>query len=211
MKISRGARVLVVCPHTDDEFGCAGSIARFLDEGAEVHYSALSRCEQSVPDGLPLDTLERECRAATKALGIPEGNVSVLDYEVRHFPSVRQEILEYFVRLNRELRPTVVLLPSASDTHQDHATVAQEGFRAFKISTILGYELPQNLVSFNNSAFVQLTSEHLDRKLRALAMYESQTFRPYASEQFIRSLATVRGAQVRAEYAEAFELVRLIL
>lgn len=203
--------VLVVCPHTDDEFGCAGTIRRFIEQGATVHYIALSRCEESVPQGLPLDTLEKECRACTTALGIAPEHVRVEGFRVRHFPSVRQDILELFVQINSRLKPDLVLLPSTFDTHQDHSTTAQEGFRAFKGSTILGYELPQNLISFENSAFVKLTDAQMDAKVRALALYESQTFRPYASESFIRSLASVRGAQVRAQYAEAFEVVRLIV
>lgn len=36
-------RVLVLAPYTDEgEFGCGGSIARFLDEGHEVYCAAFS-------------------------------------------------------------------------------------------------------------------------------------------------------------------------
>ena len=35
-------------------------------------------------------------------------------------------------------------MPSLNDIHQDHATIAQEGLRAFKGCTILGYELIWN-------------------------------------------------------------------
>ena len=41
-------RILVISPHTDDgELGCGGSIAKFVDEGKEVFYAALSTCEKS--------------------------------------------------------------------------------------------------------------------------------------------------------------------
>ncbi len=89
--------------------------------------------------------------------------------------------------------------------------VAQEGFRAFKHATLLGYELPQNLAAFENSAFVALDAATLDRKIEALAEYRSQDFRPYSTDGFIRGLATVRGVQCGAEFAEAFEVVRLIV
>ena len=43
-------RILVLAPHTDDgEFGCGGSIARFIEEGKEVFYVAFSAAEKSVP------------------------------------------------------------------------------------------------------------------------------------------------------------------
>jgi LmbE family N-acetylglucosaminyl deacetylase len=204
-------RVLVLCAHTDDEFGCAGTVARLVDQGAEVRYIALSRCEESVPAGLPLDVLEHECRACTAALGIPAANTYVFGFPVRHFPRLRQEILELFVAQRREFEPDLALVPSSFDTHQDHKTVFEEGFRAFKHATILGYELPQNLISFHNTAFVHLAKSHLDRKSTALERYESQAFRPYATREFITSLARVRGVQCNCEFAEAFEVIRLIL
>ncbi len=204
-------RALVLCAHTDDEFGCAGTIVRLREAGVQVRYVALSRCEESVPAGLPVDVLERECRACTAALGIPADDCEVWDFRVRHFPQFRQDILERFVRLAREYQPQLVILPSSVDTHQDHATVAAEGFRAFKHCTLLGYELPQNLVSFQHSAFVTLSPEQLQTKLAALRLYASQGFRRYSTEEFISGLAAVRGVQSGARYAEAFEVTRLIL
>ena len=203
-------RVLVLAPHTDDEFGCAGTMLRLLEAGAEVHYLALSRCEDSLPAGLPLDTLEVECRACLAALGVPEFNVHLSGYGVRHFPEYRQQILEAFVEFRKDLEPDLVLLPSSYDTHQDHETVAREGFRAFKTCSILGYELPQNLITFRNTAFVALTPEQLDRKTAALRLYRSQAFREYAADDFITGLAHLRGVQCGRRYAEAFEVVRLI-
>lgn len=202
---------LVVCPHTDDEFGCAGTIHRLVEFGVTVHYLAFSRCEESVPEGLPRDILEEECIACTTKLGIPEENVLIDSFRVRHFPRKRQEILERLVALRKEINPDLVLIPSTADTHQDHAVVSQEGFRAFKHSSILGYELPQNLVTFSNTAFVHLTEKHLETKIEALSSYRSQEFRPYATRDFIRGLSIVRGVQAQAQYAEAFELIRLVV
>jgi LmbE family N-acetylglucosaminyl deacetylase len=130
---------------------------------------------------------------------------------VRHFPQHRQEILEILVGIRKEYQPDLVLLPCSYDTHQDHRTVFEEGFRAFKLATILGYELPQNLTAFNHSAFVKLSAQQLKAKIHALSAYQSQEHRQYAARSFIESLATVRGVQCGADYAEAFEVIRLIL
>jgi hypothetical protein len=44
-----------------------------------------------------------------------------------------------------------------------------------------------------------------------LSAYESQiAIRNYASEEFVKSLARVRGAQIKCKFAEVFEVVRLI-
>ncbi|MCP4668353.1 MAG: PIG-L family deacetylase, partial [Deltaproteobacteria bacterium] len=50
------SKILVLAPHTDDgEFGCGGSIARFIKDGAEVYYATFSLCEESVPKLMPRD------------------------------------------------------------------------------------------------------------------------------------------------------------
>jgi hypothetical protein len=46
--------------------------------------------------------------------------------------------------------------------------------------------------------------------VNALKEYNSQSHRNYMQEDFIRSLAKVRGVQCNSEYAEAFEMYKLI-
>ena len=201
--------VLVLAPHTDDgEFGCGGTIARYVSEGVRVIYVAFSAAEQSVLPHLPKDVLRREVKIATAVLGIAPQDCIVLDFEFRRFPELRQGILDKMIELSRDYEPDVVFLPSANDTHQDHQTIAQEGFRAFKRTTMLGYEVPWNNLDFRTSCFVALKPEHLETKMKAIQMYESQAHRSYANPEFIRSLAVTRGVQIGAEYAETFEVVR---
>jgi N-acetylglucosamine malate deacetylase 1 len=205
-------KALVLAPHTDDgEFGCGGTMARLLAEGAEVHYAAFSSAEKSLPPGADPHALVRELQAAMQSLGIKPQWQHVLDYSVRDFPEHRQAILDDLLRLKAGIDPDLVLLPSVNDTHQDHQTVAHEGFRAFKDRTILGYEIPWNNRTFNTESFVLLEPAHVDAKVRALMCYQSQLDRSYANEGFIRALATTRGTQIGARYAEAFEVVRWVI
>ena len=206
-----GTRALVLGAHTDDEFGCAGTIARMVEAVVEVHYACFSPCEESVPDGFDRDVLKREVRDAIKVLGIPEERFTLFDYRVRHFPTHRQEILEDLIRLRREISPELVFVPAFSDMHQDHAVMAHEGFRAFKHATLLGYELPMNTISFDHACFISLEQRHLDVKARHALAYRSQAGRPYLQEEFIRSLAVVRGLQINTSAAEAFEVIRLTI
>lgn len=202
------SRVLFLGAHTDDEFGCSGTLARFAEEGLDVHYAAFSSCEESVPAGFPRDVLVGECRAAALRLGVPAENWRLLSYRVRHFPEHRQAILEELVRLRERVRPDLLLVPATSDIHQDHQVVCNEGLRAFKHVTVLGYELPMNTVTFKHACFVKLAERHLTRKVESLACYESQKFRSYTDAEFIRGLARVRGVQAGFDYAEAFEVIR---
>ena len=142
-------RVLVLAPHTDDgEIGCGASIARFSEEGKEVHLAAFSTAKASIPSGLPEDITEKEVREASRILGIQADHVYLFDFPVRRFPEYRQEILQEMIRLREEISPDLVFLPSPTDIHQDHQVVANEGLRAFKSHTILGYEQPWNNIVF---------------------------------------------------------------
>ena len=204
-------RALVLAPHTDDgEFGCGGTMARLVEEDAEVRYVAFSIATRSLPDGFAPDTLAREVREATAELGIAEESLTVHDFDVRTFPEHRQAILELLIELWNEWRPDVVFQPSLHDIHQDHQTIAAEGLRAFKRTTILGYEIPWNNLDFAYQAYVALERWHVQRKEAALARYASQQHRRYANPEYIWNLARTHGINVNREYAEVFQVYRLI-
>jgi len=204
-------KVLVLAPHTDDgEFGCGGTIAKLIENGAQVYYLAFSACEQSVLPNFPKDILITEVKAATSILGIPKENLFLLKYEVRTFNYKRQDILDDIIKFKNKIKPDLIFMPSLNDLHQDHATIANEAVRAFKFCNILCYEMPWNNFNFATTSFVLLNEEHIKIKIEALKEYKSQMHRPYASEEFIRSLASVRGVQIGQKYAEVFEVIRLI-
>ena len=205
-------RILVLAPHTDDgEFGCGGSISRLIKENKTIYYAAFSTAEESVPDPWPKDILKTEVKEATKRLGIPQENILIYNFKVRELSYHRQEVLEEMVKLNKDICPDLVFLPSSNDVHQDHSTVSIEGVRAFKNTSILGYEIPWNNIAFQTHSFVILSEEDIKTKLYALDAYNSQKGKSYANQEFIRSLARTRGVQIGSRYAEAFEVIRWVM
>lgn len=204
--------ILVLAPHTDDgELGVGGTISRFIREGATVTYVAFSTAEESVPEGYPKDVLKVEVRNATLKLGIKEENLIIFNYPVRKLNFYRQEVLEQLITLRNENNFDLLFIPSANDIHQDHSTVTTEAIRAFKTITILGYELIWNNLSFNTTCFIELEEHDILNKAHALKEYKSQNKRDYMSEEFIFSLASVRGVQVGKKYAEVFEVIRWMI
>jgi N-acetylglucosamine malate deacetylase 1 len=204
-------RALVLAPHTDDgEFGCGGTMARLVEAGVEVRYVAFSIATRSLPDGFPPDTLANEVRAATAELGIPAGNLTVHDFDVRTFPQHRQDILELLVAEWENWQPDAVFQPSLSDIHQDHQTIAAEGLRAFKRTTILGYEIPWNNFDFAYQWYFALEEPHVRRKVDALAHYASQQHRRYANAEYVWNVARTHGINVNREYAEVFQVYRVV-
>jgi LmbE family N-acetylglucosaminyl deacetylase len=206
--------VLVLAPHTDDaELGCGGTMARFLRTGANVYVAAFSTAEDSLPESASQTMLRDEFLAAMRQLGIPEERIFIYGYRVRHLSYHRQEVLEEMVVLRAKVNPHLILLPSDADVHQDHQVINAEGLRAFKERSIWGYELPWNHITFSAQAFVTLDQCDLDAKWNALQNYHSQIElkRPYFTREFVAGLARVRGVQVKAEYAEAFQVFRQVV
>lgn len=205
-------KVLVLAPHTDDgELGCGATISRFIEEGASVYYAAFSTADESVPKEYPSNQLEIEVKEATHILGILKENLIIYKYQVRKLNFIRQEILDLLIKMRDEIKPDLVMLPSSRDFHQDHQTITQEGIRAFKFCSVLGYELIWNNLSFSTDCFISLKEEHLNKKIEALSAYKTQAKKSFMSPEFIRSLALVRGTQIGVAYAESFEVIRWIL
>jgi LmbE family N-acetylglucosaminyl deacetylase len=204
-------KILILAPHTDDgELGLGGSIAKFVEEGKEVFIAAFSIAEDSVPDGFEKDTLVYEFGSAMKVLGVKPKNQFIFKNRVRHFPTNRQVILEQILSLRNQISPDLVFVPSPNDIHQDHQVIASEGLRVFKKISVLGYELPWNNIVFETRSFIKLEERHIAKKIEALHCYKTQEHRSYLDEEFIRGLAKTRGTQFEYNYAEAFEVLRLI-
>lgn len=211
LMIDKVERVLVLAPHPDDgEFGAGGTLHQMASNGARIHYVAFSPCIKSLPEGSADDRLNHELNAAAKHLGISAEDVHMLDYPVREFFDSRQAILDRMIMLRKEFSPQLVFLPNSTDIHQDHQVIHQEGLRAFKHCSMLGYELPWNNLDCKTNFHVKLKKADMEAKFNALSCYESQKRRNYLSKGFIEGLALVRGTQVNTEYAEAFECVRWV-
>lgn len=197
-------KILVLAPHTDDgELGCGGSMSRFAHEGTDILYAAFSFLPE-FNHGI----LREEATKAAEILGI---QLEVFNYPVRRFPEHRQDILEDMVKLNADFAPELVFVPSRQDIHQDHGIVTAEAMRAFKHTTILGYELPWNNFIIETTAFTRLMVADVERKIQAMECYESQKQRPYMDMECIHGLARIRGIQAGTRYAEAFSVLRWVM
>lgn len=204
-------RILVLSPHPEDgELGCGASVVRHLASGDEVFWALFTIAEKSTHPPFAPDEQKREMEKATAILGVKPENVILNNWAVRTFPEHRQEILDEMIRIRAEVEPDLVYCHARDDVHQDHRTVTREAVRAFKQSTILGYELPWNLPVFRADHFVEVSPEQAGKKAEAAACYNSRSFRPYLSRDKVLAVMTVRGLQIETEYAECFEVIRSI-
>lgn len=199
--------ILALSPHTDDiELGCGGTLAKLKEEGSNIFVVNFSRSKNSDDDDGEM--VAQEFKNSMKKLG---AEYEMLDLPTRRLPEHRQEILDYLFRLNSKMNFDLIFCHSSFDQHQDHQTVQQEAFRAFKTKTILGYELPWNCMQFKTDFFVKLEKHHMTKKNQILNCYKSQKHRAFMCKQYIDDIARTRGLQVGAPYAECFELIRCVI
>jgi len=129
-------RALVVSAHPDDvDFGAAGTVARWVDEGIEVTYLVVTRGDAGGFDDTPRDQMpllrEAEQRAAAKVVGVEQ--VEFLDGYADGTLTPSIELRRDITRAIRRYRPDRVLTTSpvrrweriAGPGHPDHVAVGE--------------------------------------------------------------------------------------
>jgi len=194
-------QVLALSPHTDDvELGAGGTIAKLTENGIKVSMISFSWCGE--------EENKKAVKTASEILSIKK--LELFDFKRRTFPEQRQEILQVLYDYNQQYKPDLVLTPTTTDLHQDHSTVTQEAMRAFKSSTILGYEMPWNNIQIITNSFISIKEKHVQQKIKALNSYKTQIGRYYFNEEYFRSILRMRGTQIQKKYAEAFEVIKFV-
>jgi LmbE family N-acetylglucosaminyl deacetylase len=227
-------RVLVVAAHPDDiEFGAAGTVARWVDEGAEVRYLLVTRGDKGSddPSADPKELgriREREQRAAAEEIGVagvdfldePDGQVE---------PSLR--LRERITRAIRQFRPEIVMTHDPTVLFVNNEWVNHPDHRAVGMATVDGVfptardplNFPQHvsegllawkvaelfLWSTNEANQLVDIGASLDRKVSALRCHESQ-FRTFEeTERWVRRTAEELGERAGYPAAEGFRRVML--
>ncbi len=208
-------KLLAISPHTDDiELSSGATIAKYISQNIDVYYVGLSDCQDTlIGTEFKQDTLAKECKNALKTLGVKKENIFIYHHTNKLFTTEARNIFETLEKLKNQIKPDVILIPDIHETHQDHNTVANQAVSVFRRDTsILCYEEPWNNINFSPNFFVNVSDKHMALKMKALEQYKTQfSFnRPYLSKEFIYGLATTRGIQINAPYAEAFKVIKLI-
>ncbi len=123
--------VLVISPHPDDaEYGVAGTVARWTQEGKKVVYVVCTNGDKGTtnPDMKPEDLIEirkKEQLAAADVLGVSEVIfLGLPDQGLEETPQFRKQI----VRLIRQYRPEIVVTVNPYRRyiwHRDHRITGQ--------------------------------------------------------------------------------------
>ena len=201
-----GKRICCIGAHPDDiELGAGAFIANVMGR-AEVLCVTLSDNQKNPT----LSNLVEEHYNSMTVLGVPKSHVKLEQFETRKFPQVRQELLEYLYRLNKEFSPDIVLTHSKSDIHQDHNATTEEVLRAFRGTTVLGFDVVRSSYGFFPHFLVEVTEDDVEKKIAALNEYRTYHSKYYFGRELLRSTLVRHGALAERPYAEGFDMLRIV-
>jgi N-acetylglucosamine malate deacetylase 1 len=212
--------------------GCSGLMARMAQAGARIHviYGAV--------DGFHHYGIEEDTTFADRVAEIEDVLALFGDrctYEIAYgdqdmiekldsLPKI--ELVDRFESALNDQKPELLLLPALPDYDQDHRAVFDAGLAAARpiakqfgkwlAPHVMGYEMTK--IQWAGSplprfgAFCDVT-DVMEEKLESVRRYKTM-LRPsphIRSLESVKALATIRGAEIGVEYAEAFSVLRTTL
>lgn len=227
--------VLGIAAHPDDlDFGAAGTMASFAEQGAAVHYLIISDGSKGSdkPDVTSEELVrirEKEQRAAVKIIG--GKSVQFLGYPDGEL-EVTMRLKQDVVRVIRSIKPDVVITMDPSMiysaargfiNHPDHRVAGQVTLDAvfplardhltFPTLYAEGHKPHKTktvlLSNFDNSNFVVDITKTFDKKLAALQAHKSQVPDLEEVKVWLRVWATKAGERAGYKLGESFVRIDL--
>ncbi|CAN5224761.1 PIG-L family deacetylase [soil metagenome] len=230
-------RALVVGAHPDDiDFGCAGTVARWVDAGTEVTYLLITRGDQGGFDDTPRETMagirEAEQIAAAAAIGVHD--VIFLDGYVDGWVEPTPDLVRDISKVIRQVRPQRMLVQSPERnydrlpaSHPDHMAAGEACMRAvypaarnpFAFPELLAEGLQAWVVSevflmaHPGATHAVDVTDTFDRKIAALRHHVSQVgHRAEDLDPMVRGWLTMQaaaGGLPEGRLAETFYVIEL--
>ena len=219
-------KIIIISAHPDDEIlGAGGTLLKHKAAGHQLAWILITSISEK--GGFSKErrhTRKREIEKVTKRVGFSQ--VHQLNYPTMSLNSeIMNEMIPKISSIFLEFRPEVIYVMNRSDAHSDHrytfeaVAACTKSFRYPFVKTVLMYEcisetefapaLPEKV--FIPNYFVDIT-DFFKEKLQLMQVYESELGEhPFPrSLKNIEALAIFRGASVGVDYAEAFQLIKLI-
>jgi LmbE family N-acetylglucosaminyl deacetylase len=200
------ARVLAIGAHPDDiEIAAGGTLAKMRDAGNPIAALVLTQGEK----GGNAELRQNEAKSGAVFLGLDD--IQVLDCTDTRLMTDAVDVTNAIEEMIQKTKPDIIFTHSNHDIHQDHQLVYEATLRAARDTrtTILCYESPSVTQDFRPTYFVEV-GDYVDIKIQAVKEHRDQRKKSYMRADLIRSKLTFRGGQAKVEYAEGFEVVRMI-
>jgi LmbE family N-acetylglucosaminyl deacetylase len=219
-------KVIVISAHPDDEvLGAGGTLLKHKNSGDNLAWLIITGIAEA--NGFTKErvrTRELEIQQVSDSIGFSK--VYKLNYPTMGLnPEIVNEMIPKISSIFNEFEPEVIYVMNRSDAHSDHrytfdaVAACTKSFRYPFIKKVFMYEcisetefapqLPEKV--FIPNYFVDI-SEFQSAKIKLMQIYNSElSEHPFPrSIANINALATFRGATVGVNFAEAFQIIKII-
>jgi len=227
--LNKSKKILIICAHPDDEvIGCGGTIS-LLSKLAKIDLLVLTNGEGSrnFIDKKKLEKapFERKkmLQKSCKILGIR--NIHQFDFPDNQLDSCTiLQITKLLEKYINKYKPDTIFTHYKNDLNIDHRKVFEAtvtAARPFKnkfIKNLISFEITSSTElslsteKFNPNLFIDITNK-IKVKQKALKIYKKQFSKDPSllNIKNIISFAKYRGGYIGTKYAEAFEVVRIVI
>ena len=202
-------KILAIGSHPDDiEVGCAGALAKYAQQGHEIHLLIMT---EGAKGGTASSRRDEQLRAAEflKPKSLTWGG-----YEDTKLTPRMNDMVHDIEQIMGRIGPDFIFVHYDDDTHQDHRALSKATVSATRyIRHVLFYEGPTSK-NFSPAVFVDI-GETIDRKVSMLVAHQSQVMKTniegLSIVDVIKATAMFRGIQGRVQFAEGFMPLRLFI
>jgi LmbE family N-acetylglucosaminyl deacetylase len=194
-------KVLCLGCHSDDiEIGAGGTLLRLIEHNPnlEVYWVVFS--------GTPERQREAQHSAERFLAQVTHRTILTLDFAENIFPQQVPALKSKLGEIRAAFQPDLIFTQRRDDSHQDHFTLGELTWNAFRAHTILEYEIPKYDGDLGQpNVFVSLTNELAKRKTQLLIeCFGTQRAKHWFDEETFLGLMRLRGLESATRYAEGF-------
>jgi LmbE family N-acetylglucosaminyl deacetylase len=203
-------RVLCLGAHCDDiEIGCGATVLALVAAcpGLVVDWMVFS--------GTPDRAAEARAAAAGFLAGAGDSRVVIHDFRDSYFPAELARLKDCLNSIAAGPAPDLVLTHHRHDLHQDHRTIGELTWQAFRNRLIWEYEIPKFDGDLGQpNLFVPVTAGQAARKVELiLSTFRSQAGKAWFSADTFEALLRLRGIEAGSPTgrAEAFHAPKTVV
>ena len=220
------SKVIIISAHPDDEtLGAGGALLKHKQQGDEINWLIVTDVFEN--QGFSKERVlsrKKEIDLVSKEYSFK--NVYKLGYPTMKLnDALLFELVNKISNIFQALEPEIVYVVNRSDAHSDHRIVfdavmsCTKSFRYPYVKKVLMYEclsetefapaLHEKI--FQPNYFVDI-SNFIENKIEIMKIFDSELAEhPFPrSVKNIKAIATYRGATIGVNYAEAFQVIKII-
>ncbi|EHN13950.1 MULTISPECIES: PIG-L deacetylase family protein [Clostridium] len=223
-------KILVIAAHPDDEIlGVGGTVLKHTKDGDECFGLILGEGmtsrynKRELADSIKVEKLHEDTYKAAKIIGYKK--VYMENLPDNRFDSVSLlDIIKIIEKHIENIKPDIIYTHFGGDLNIDHKMTFEAVLTATRpigneyVKEIYAFETVSstewnfsNPSNFKPNYFIDIT-ETLDGKLKAMEYYKSELreFPHPRSNKNLEASALKWGSVISRDYAEAFEVIRII-